>query len=183
MLHESSDNRTHTSRTHPSARLPRRLHIVSIKLHLCTFTGLAARGHSATSSEPRTEPANAISTKPRIHCARPNKIKSITMSLTRAHLLVCLCVALFCSSAAAQIIRSDNSPVCNTYLPQCEAKCKRGEAYIFVCSAGNGPQGGPYIICRCAAPFTPVGPPQQSKRQNRMWHAPLQRWKVGHSHL
>lgn len=82
----------------------------------------------------------------------------------RIQLLASLTLAVFlCQAAEAQIVRSDNSPVCNTYLPQCEAKCKRGEAYIFVCSAGNGPQGGPYIICRCAAPFTPVGPPQQSK--------------------
>lgn len=82
--------------------------------------------------------------------------------MARAHVLGSLALALLISSAAAQIVRSDNSPVCNTYFPQCEAKCKRGEAFIFVCSAGNGPQGGPYIICRCAAPLM-ANPPQQSE--------------------
>jgi hypothetical protein len=83
-----------------------------------------------------------------------------------SRLLFAAAVALLsfaCTPAHAQVIRSDNSPVCNTYLPQCEAKCKRGEAYIFVCSAGNGPRGGPYLICRCAAPKLPVGPAQQSE--------------------
>lgn len=81
--------------------------------------------------------------------------------MTRARFcLAGFALALAITSTSAQIVRSDNSPVCNTYLPQCEAKCKRGEAYIFVCSAGNGPQGGPYIICRCAAPFIPNPPAQ-----------------------
>jgi hypothetical protein len=67
------------------------------------------------------------------------------------------------SAQAAPTVRSDNSPICNSVFPQCQAKCKQGQDYMFVCSAGNGPQGGPYILCQCVAPAMPVGPKAQGE--------------------
>ncbi|KAI8472935.1 MAG: hypothetical protein J3K34DRAFT_412335 [Monoraphidium minutum] len=72
-------------------------------------------------------------------------------------------VALLAHTAAATVVRHDNSAVCVSVLPACEAKCK-GQEYFFICAAGNGPMGTPYIICRCAQPAAPVGGPQQIAR-------------------
>jgi hypothetical protein len=79
-----------------------------------------------------------------------------------AALLPVLLLLLGCAQAAPTV-RTDNSPICNTVFPQCQAKCKQGQDYMFVCSAGNGPQGGPYILCQCVAPAMPVGPRAQGE--------------------
>lgn len=39
---------------------------------------------------------------------------------------------------------------------------------MFVCSAGNGPQGGPYVLCQCVAPAMPVGPKAQGELDFRL---------------
>jgi hypothetical protein len=81
-----------------------------------------------------------------------------------------LCAALMLlHSASAVVVRHDNSPVCVANLPLCDAKCK-GQDYFFICSAGSGPDGGPYVVCRCAAPALPVGGNQQGERA---------RWRPG----
>jgi hypothetical protein len=92
---------------------------------------------------------------------------SMRGSVQRALVLLLAFTGL--TALQAQVVRTDMSPVCNSFMPQCEAKCKRGETFIYVCSAGNGPRGGPYIICRCAAPKLPVGPPQQG--ESRWFHS------------
>lgn len=66
------------------------------------------------------------------------------------------------SAHAAPTVRTDSSPICNSVFPACQAKCPRGQDYMFVCSAGNGPQGGPYVLCQCVAPAMPVGPKAQA---------------------
>jgi hypothetical protein len=73
---------------------------------------------------------------------------------------------LLAHGAAAAVIQQDNSAVCVSVMPACEAKCK-GQQYFFICAAGNGPMGTPYIICRCAQPAPAVGGPQQSERARR----------------
>jgi hypothetical protein len=73
-----------------------------------------------------------------------------------------LVAALAHAAAAAPVVRHDNSPICVTTFPACQAKC-RGQEYFFMCSAGSGPEGGPYVICRCAVPAAPVGGPVQSE--------------------
>ncbi|KIZ06657.1 hypothetical protein MNEG_1290 [Monoraphidium neglectum] len=70
---------------------------------------------------------------------------------------------LLAHGAAAAVIQQDNSAVCVSVMPACEAKCK-GQQYFFICAAGNGPMGTPYIICRCAQPAPAVGGPQQIAR-------------------
>eukprot|EP00882_Tetradesmus_deserticola_P014960 GHRQ01015918.1.p1 GENE.GHRQ01015918.1~~GHRQ01015918.1.p1 ORF type:complete len:256 (+),score=75.43 GHRQ01015918.1:280-1047(+) len=79
-----------------------------------------------------------------------------------AALLPALLLLLLGAAEAAPTIRTDNSPVCNQIFPQCQAKCKQGLDFMFVCSAGNGPNGGPYILCQCVAPALPVGPKAQA---------------------
>lgn len=71
-------------------------------------------------------------------------------------------IMLMLQSASAAVISQDNSPVCESVEPACEAKC-RGQEYFFICAAGSGPLGTPYVICRCANPAPPVGGPQQSE--------------------
>eukprot|EP00882_Tetradesmus_deserticola_P031330 GHRQ01035427.1.p1 GENE.GHRQ01035427.1~~GHRQ01035427.1.p1 ORF type:complete len:143 (+),score=32.82 GHRQ01035427.1:343-771(+) len=80
-----------------------------------------------------------------------------------AALLPALLLLLLGAAEAAPTIRTDNSPVCNQIFPQCQAKCKQGLDFMFVCSAGNGPNGGPYILCQCVAPALPVGPKAQGE--------------------
>jgi hypothetical protein len=70
---------------------------------------------------------------------------------------------LLAHSAAAAVVQQDNSAVCQSVMPACEAKCQGGQ-YFFICAAGNGPMGTPYIICRCAQPAPPIGGAQQSER-------------------
>jgi hypothetical protein len=65
--------------------------------------------------------------------------------------------------AAGAVIQHDNSKVCVSTLPACNAKCG-GRDYFYICASGNGPLGSPYIICRCAQPAPAVGGPQQSAR-------------------
>lgn len=85
--------------------------------------------------------------------------------MATAALLALLSAMLLGRAFAASVSRTDNSPVCNSYAPACEAQCRQGQEYMFVCSAGNGPNGGPYVLCQCVAPAMPVGPPQQSAFQ------------------
>lgn len=82
-------------------------------------------------------------------------------------LLLVACASGLLQGAAAQgnVIKHDNSPVCTTVLPACEAKCQ-GQLFFFICAAGNGPMGSPYVICRCAKPAPAVGGPQQSERRD-----------------
>ncbi|KAF8065917.1 hypothetical protein HT031_002978 [Scenedesmus sp. PABB004] len=75
-----------------------------------------------------------------------------------------LLLALLARAGAESTMRTDSSPICQSVLPQCEAKCRQGQEYMFVCSAGNGPNGGPYMLCQCVAPALPVGPPSQVAR-------------------
>jgi hypothetical protein len=82
--------------------------------------------------------------------------------------LVAVLVTQRCS--AASIVRSDNSPICNSILPRCQAKCPNGQDFMYVCSAGNGPNGGPYILCQCVAPALPVGPPQQGEKSLTLYN-------------
>ena len=65
--------------------------------------------------------------------------------------------------AAAAVVQHDNSKVCVSTLPACDAKC-RGQDYFYICASGNGPLGTPYVICRCAQPAPAVGGPQQAAR-------------------
>lgn len=88
---------------------------------------------------------------------------SMTPSCT-AILLGALLLSGVSAVTAVPIIRTDSSPICNSVYPQCQAQCRQGEDYFFICSAGNGPNGGPYMICRCTAPAMPVGPPSQTAR-------------------
>lgn len=88
----------------------------------------------------------------------------VKMVLARASVVRIGLALLLLHTVGAVVISHDNSAVCQSIVPQCEAKCK-GQDYIFVCAAGNGPMGTPYVICRCANPAPPVGGPQQSELQ------------------
>lgn len=86
------------------------------------------------------------------------------MANSKTALLGCLGL-LFCYSVVEAVVSWDNSPVCVQSLPRCEAQCPAasGKDYIFVCAAGSGPNGGPYVVCQCVAPAAPNPPQQQGK--------------------
>jgi hypothetical protein len=86
-------------------------------------------------------------------------------SASLAALRACAALLLL-RGACAAVVRHDNSPVCVSSLPLCDSKC-RGQDYFFICSAGSGPDGGPYMVCRCAAPAPPLGPQQQGEQGAR----------------
>jgi hypothetical protein len=68
-----------------------------------------------------------------------------------------LTAALMASTAQAGVIDYDMSPVCQAFLPKCQAQCKAPADFIFVCSAGSGPNGGPLVKCDCLQPAQPAG--------------------------
>ncbi len=72
--------------------------------------------------------------------------------LALPHLLLGL---LLGTAVNAAVVDWDNSPICRTNLPACQASCKAPMDYLFVCSAGSGPGGGPSVKCNCVTSAEP----------------------------